>query len=61
MDPSASAIQNVPEVEDPAREARIAELKAKYAAGKLPIDPEAVAAKLVESHFHDPIPPSDKV
>jgi anti-sigma28 factor (negative regulator of flagellin synthesis) len=52
---------NIAEVSGPAREARIAELKAQYEAGKLRVDAEAVAAKVVESHVHDPMPPSDKV
>jgi anti-sigma28 factor (negative regulator of flagellin synthesis) len=54
-------VPNIAERSDPARDARIAELKAQYEAGKLRVDAEAVAARLVDSHLHDLMPPSDKV
>jgi len=54
-------VPNIAERSDPARDARIAELKAQYEAGKLQVDAVAVAARLVDSHLHDLMPPSDKV
>jgi anti-sigma28 factor (negative regulator of flagellin synthesis) len=44
-----------------AREARIAELKARYEAGRLEVDVAAVAVKLVELHCAAPVAESDKV
>jgi len=39
---------------DEARESKIAELRAKYLAGDLSIDDQALAAKLIDSLFGDP-------
>jgi anti-sigma28 factor (negative regulator of flagellin synthesis) len=41
---------------DPARSARIAELRAKFQAGTLPVDDAGLASKLIDAHLNEPIP-----
>jgi anti-sigma28 factor (negative regulator of flagellin synthesis) len=45
--------------EDPARSAKIAELKAQYEAGTLPIDEEAIVAKLLDAMLQDSTRPAE--